>query len=57
MMAINKLDKFDKGRQATVVRVGCLSSCEPRPDVGAKCKARATTKQMVQQRMMYKCVD
>ena len=51
MMAINKLDKFDKGRQATVVRVGCLSSCEPRPDVGAKCKARATTKQMVQQRI------
>jgi peptidyl-prolyl isomerase D len=57
MMAINKLDKFDKGRQATVVRAGCLSSCEPRPDVAAKCKTRATTKQMVQQRMMYKCVD
>jgi len=57
MMAINRLDKYDHGRTATVVRAGCLSSCEPRPSVAAKCKTRATTKTAVQGRQMFKCID
>ena len=57
MMAINKLDKYEKGRTATVVRAGCLRACEPRPEVTAKCKTRANTKTAVQGKLMNKCVD
>ena len=57
MMAVNRLDKYEKGRTATVVRAGCLSDCAPRPEVAAKCKTRATTKTQVQQKKMFACVD
>ena len=56
MMAINKLDKKHKGT-ATVTEAGCLANCEPRPEVGAKCKTREEGQRPVQGRMMHPCVD
>ena len=57
MMAVNRLDKYDKGRTATVTKAGCLSNCSPRPEVTAKCKTHATAKSQVQGKMMFACVD
>ncbi len=51
-----------KGRDRPYAKVvvqeaGCLSTCEPRPDVGPKCKTRAEVETMVQQRRMKPCLD
>ena len=57
MMAVNRLDKHDKGRTAKVIRAGCLSNCDPRPDVGPKCKTRSKTTAQVQGKNLLKCLD
>ena len=51
--AINRLDKYEKGRIARVVRAGCTRACEARPEVTPKCKTRAQQKTLVQGRSMH----
>ena len=57
MMAINRLDKYEKGRQATVTAAGCTLNCAPRPDVAPKCTTRETAARKVQGRSMHPCTD
>ena len=56
-MAINRLDKYDKGRTAKVVRAGCTLHCEPRPEVSPKCKTREEENRPIQGRPMKPCLD
>ena len=60
MWAINKLTTKGTDRvtgSATVVESGCLSNCEPRLEVGPKCKTKATQRSTVQGKSILACVD
>lgn len=60
MWAINKLTTKGTDRvtgSATVTESGCLTNCEPRPEVSAKCKTKATEKSLVQGRAIFACLD
>ena len=60
MWAINKLTTKGTDRvtgTAVVTESGCLKSCEPRPEVGPKCKTRASTPGQVQGRTIKPCLD
>ena len=60
MWAINKLTTKGTDRvvgSATVTEAGCLTNCQPRPEVTAKCKTKATEKSTVQGRSIFACLD
>ena len=60
MWAINKLTTKGTDRvvgSATVTEAGCLANCQPRPEVTAKCKTKATEKSTVQGRSIFACLD
>ena len=60
MWAINKLTAKGTDRvtgSAIVSEAGCLKNCDPRPEVGPKCKTKATTPSSVQGRSVMACLD
>jgi len=60
MWAINKLTTKGTDRitgSAIVTESGCLKNCDPRPEVGAKCKTKATEKSTVQGKAIFACLD
>ena len=59
MWAINKLTTKGTDRvtgTATVTESGCLKNCDPRPEVGPKCKTKATTMSTVQGKSILACL-
>ena len=57
VMAINRIDKYDKGRKAVVRTAGCMQNCAPRPEVQPKCKTHEAALRPVQGKPILPCVD
>jgi len=60
MWAINKLTTKGTDRvtgNAIVTESGCLRNCDPRPEVGPKCKTKATKASTVQGKTILACLD
>jgi cyclophilin family peptidyl-prolyl cis-trans isomerase len=60
MMAINRLDDPKTHKvtgKATVTAAGCLASCDPRPEVHARCAKREDEARTIQNKKMHRCAD
>ena len=57
VMAINKLDKVHRGRNAKVAAAGCTANCAPLVGVSNKCKTRDEKLRPVQGHKRRQCLD